>query len=467
MSDRKRLIERIKSVVLVVLFFTTILLLYLLWGAPKPSLQIQNLLFGSGEESAPRAQDLLVPLYAAFGNADGSFRLAQNTEEIYRAAAQRFSDFSAEGGVVTEEIDEEQYREALTAYESLSLYFGFDVDFSDFCAQLGIGEFSGAEQIGTFQAFSFSDAARESLLLRDSGTRRCYRIVFGVEQNVVAELRALAEESEESLYPAGDILGGDSTALLPLSATSRLRAGSFTAEPDEDRQIEMAEAVFGDTFDFVRRIEDSFGNVTYMYGYGQKTFSAYVDGTYEYKSEVGQGESLGYFGDLQTGVNFAAACGGWEDSLRLSAVRRLEGGRTGGYEYFFVQSADGVPVYTEHHYAAEISVVDGQVIRYLSATADLKPADEGSSRDLIDPANVLANNCNHIYNISSGSMMSIDSEEALGYVADRVSAVRQGYFRSEAEGLLLPCWVVSTDTGACFFFDLYDASPLGFINEEA
>ena len=464
MNNSKRVIEHIKSVILVVLFVTTILLLYLLWGS-APSRLIPSFLFGQGDAEAPAADTLVTPLYVAFGSADGTFRLAKDTSGIYTAVGRRLADYPSESGVILSEISAEQYKEALTGYESLSIYYGFDLDFPGFCGLYGFGSISGSDQITAIDGFAFSDAARESVLLRDTSSGRFFRIVFSAEQNIVGELRDGAELADDVMYPAGDILGGESMALLPLSARSGLARGRFTPKADEDERLHMAEAVFGDTFDFVRRISDSFGNVTYMYGYGQKTFSSSIDGSYEYKAEASGGESAGFLGDLQTALNFAAACGGWDESLKLSAVS-IRSGREPSYEFCFVQSAEGVPVYAEHHYAAEITVTGGQVTRYLRSTAILSAGAGGEERNLTDPANVIAANCNHIYNISRGSMLSIDSEEAFEYVSNSVSAVLQGYFRSEDGSELIPCWIIRTDDGACFYFDLYSAAPLGFIKEE-
>ena len=84
-----------------------------------------------------------------------------------------------------------------------------------------------------------------------------------------------------SCYPASEILGFG-RAYVAVSVESSLSEGSFISEAAErgrDLRTSMAEAVMGENFDFVRRISDGFGNTTYMYGYGQKTFTARADGS--------------------------------------------------------------------------------------------------------------------------------------------------------------------------------------------
>ena len=465
MSKERRLIENIKSAVLVLLFLTTILLLYLLWGSSPSRIGIPSFLSGRGGAEAPQAESVVTASSAVVGNADGTFSPAENTEELFDAALTSISGFPADSGVLVSPVSHEQYVQALGSYESVIFFFDFDFDFPAFCSYLGLLGVSGGDQIADIDSISFSSAARESIIVRD-GAGLFYRLVFSEEREICDALRTVAKTSEGVLYPAGEILGGDSMALLPLSEESILDTGVYSCETDEAERLRMAEYIFGDTFDFVRRISDSFGNITYMYGYGQKTFSVYTDGSCEYRAEPAQGESGGFLSDLQTALDFAAGCGGWDDGLRLASVTKRGSGRDAEYSLGFIQTADGLPICSEDHYAVEISVTSGQITRYYRRLAELSPGKSAETRSAADPANVLASNCNHIYNISKGSMLTMDSEEALEYVSNSVSSICSGYFLSEKDETLVPCWMVRTDEGSRFYFDLYSARPLGFMGTE-
>ena len=76
MSSRSRLIEHAKSVILVVLFIATILLLYLLWG--KDYLRPAAVTVLRGQAAEVNESLLVVPDYVAYGSGDGSFSLADD-----------------------------------------------------------------------------------------------------------------------------------------------------------------------------------------------------------------------------------------------------------------------------------------------------------------------------------------------------------------------------------------------------
>ena len=74
--NTKRLWENIKNVILVVLFITTTLLLYLLWGGKSSAkLDLGELLsFVGSRGNSVSIEDVLKPSAIAWGEGDGSFR---------------------------------------------------------------------------------------------------------------------------------------------------------------------------------------------------------------------------------------------------------------------------------------------------------------------------------------------------------------------------------------------------------
>lgn len=465
MSTRGRRIETVKSVIMVVLFVTTILLLYLIWSGGRPGRVIPAILRGGGSSSAS-ASWFIVPDYVAYGKGDGSFTLADDPSAALTAAAAQCARFSSLSSPMLSPITEEQYRTAMTGYESAQLFFRYSMPAVEFLEYYGAGRVSSADGIGDFTCLAFSEASPESIFFSNDTEGRYYRLLFGSAPEELSY--KFTPSSEAAYYYTGDVLGGGATAMIALGGESDLAMSSYVAEPEADPMLstEIARAAFGDTFDFVRRIRDSFGNLTYMYGYGTKVLNCLEDGSYEYYGEAGSQESLGFFYDLTTAVQFIESCGGIPaDSgrpigLQLFGAIKLAQSRNPGYVFGFVQTIDGVPVLSDSGCSIEIEVSGGQVTRMRRAVAVSDPA-KSALRPVLEPANVLASNCNHIYNISTNSMLSVEPSEAFNYVANEVRSVRAGYYAQTGIRRLTPCWTVLTPS-ARFFFDMYDGTPLGF-----
>ena len=452
---RNRFIENLKTVILVVLFLTTILLLYLLWG-PSFSPNIAQIFEPESNYMPVNAADYIEPLYVAYCRGGEAFSFAADPKHEFAEGVNTFAAYNSAEALLAE-ISESTYKEAMGTFKSAQICLGYNVPFLEFCEYFGIGRVMGADSIEYMESFAFSEASSESVFIKDGTNHKFYRLLF-------AESHAVPENDKSDgfglRYYAGDILGGGSNALISLSGESHLESLIFNAESDDQSRREMAEAVFGDTFDFVRRITDSFGNNTYMYGYGQKTLSSNVSGRFEYQSEQGSAENAGFFKELESALEFAKGFGGLEDDLVLCNVSRSRG-KTQGYVFEFCQKLGGVRLYSEDGPALMVEICGSQVIRAERFSVDAQWTSAEDALPAAEPANVLANNCNHIYNISTNSMLAVDQAQAYSYVADNVRYLTLGYFESEASGTLIPCWVAATDT-AQFYFDLYTAAPLGF-----
>jgi hypothetical protein len=120
------------------------------------------------------------------------------------------------------------------------------------------------------------------------------------------------------------------------------------------------------------------------------------------------------------------------------------------------------PVFYEGGAPIEIEVLDGQISYYrrdvISVDAD---GAAGEPRPAQDPANVIARNYNHIYNVMTGNLLSVNEESAFEYVAAAVREMRMGLVRISNDDRLQPAWVLETADGHVFYFSLYEAIPIG------
>lgn len=473
MSESKRFVENLKTVILVVLFIMTILLLYLLWsGKSSRKINISEFLpFTGNKENSLQINDVLVPSSVAWSSGDGSFQY--KTTDLQGPGEYFTEQLSAlyKGTVLVYSITKDHFYQAVKENKSSVLQWTVDIPFEEFCRENGITT-AGGEGIAYIKSLAISGAAKDSIIVFDGVNELYYRLAAeGVEINPYESVSPDEDESACIYYPADVILGSASEALLPIVENSSLSDCRYAPELEnstEELGTAMAEAVFGDTFDFVRRITDDFGTVTYMYGYGQKTLTANSDGSLEYKAET-SGESAGFYEDLQTCLDFVASCGGWENSgvediqYKLADVARSGSGKGMSYVFDFAAYINGYQVYSEQGYPIVVGVTNGQVSEYCRNAYKLTAYAEGEDRVVSDAANVIANNAGHMYKVMKNYALSPDTDEAFTYVSNAVVSMKKGYYKYESDSSIVPCWTVYMDNGTKFFFDLYEGVPLGFV----
>ena len=471
MSPKARTTEKLKNVVLVVLFITAILLLYLLWrGDSASALRLSDLIPFSGEPAyVPACEDVIVPKSLIISDGSGSFAVKRDgLKDAFSKACELSKELCA-GSANVDEITQEQFETARDSYPSALLYWDYPIPAQEFFEYFGIDAGTSLSGLGNIRCLGFSEAEISSLFIADPEAGTYYRLVASEEHpGFTEQLSSFAEGVEKVYYPAFAVLGGESGALIPLKMSSSLTECSFEPEGGSDPQKyynSVAETIFGDTFDFVRRITDSFGNVTYMYGYGAKTFTVFAAGGIEYKAET-EGSSRGFFGDLKTALEFAGKCGAFPEDKRLSyrlADYSVSGtGRLRVYEFRFAACVDGAVVYRESGYPFTVVVSRGAVSDYLGDGIVVSYGQTSGGAAAVDAVNTVANNSNHMYKVLNGDVLSENSDEAFNFVSGSLTGMSSGYYENKAARVLVPCWVVTTAQGTVFYFNLYDGTPLGY-----
>ena len=472
MTDRRK--EDIKNVSLVVLFLTTILFLYLLWTADaRSSFNLLDIIgLRSGDAEVPAAEEILTPKSVILSDGSGVYHAAVgNSYKISQAASDYVTEACERTTVGITEINEMQFTAVMARYDSVQIALCCDVPFADFVKHHSIRIGTAADSINDVSLIAFSEASRDSIFICDAPAGRFFRLRFNEDHEYTASLIAMCEKSSDSYYFASDILGYGK-AFIPVDVESSLTEKAYVTDAaagGRELRNSMAEAVMGENFDFVRRISDGFGNIIYMYGYGQKTFSASADGSFEYSAEVSSGNAGDFYSDLNAAVTFIARCGGWPEgspSLVLDKAEQISSARRSGHKYYFVQMIDGVPVRGEGRYSVEVEIINGQVSYFRRCTLQGQTGQSSGRSRTAEAVNVIASNCNHIYNVLNNNTLVAAADEAFSFVSAEISDIRQGYFNSTLGERLVPCWIVRTRDGSEFFFDLYDASPLGFSRQE-
>ncbi len=465
-SAKKR--EKLKNVVVVVLFLTTILLLNLTWRSENSGgFRLSSVLdLISPDVWVPQPEEFLTADRAVYAFGDDTFAVDRSAAgEALSGILDALDRESRSATLLASEVTPEQYREMLTSFRCLKAEFDFRMPFGEYCERKGVNRSPSFDSIDSFDALMVSDAAPESIFVLDGDL--CWRLISDSGEDLAGPLLATLVRKEPVYYTAGSMLGSQNLALLPLTSSNDLTWTTWESEAEDDMEKagrEMAESIFGENFDFVRRITDSFGNVTYMYGYGEKTLTCLASGSFEYKTEPAEQADPGFFASLQEAVAFAAARGGWGSDRRnlnyvLCGSSESGSGRSKQYTFEFAQVLGGVKLQSEDGPAITVQVTGGEVNYYRRAVVN-SVARYAGEQQAADAANVLAGNCHLIRSVMDANLLTVSSDEEFSYVAERFRSAEAGYVVTENR--LRPAWIITMAGGSRFFFGLYDAAPLGF-----
>jgi len=496
-------IEKVKSVLLVVLFLSTILLLYFFWenisinkiAMPQDPIEIEK-------QEIPQSMDVAQPsrITVSFGaenytvipfsNKDIWF----NSQDEKYSIIEEFSRFGQTENILVMEINQSQFIEVMKE-SSINAEFFYPIPFADFCEQYEIRKPQSYDAIENISSIGYSVGSPNSLFIYDGKNRKYYILIADSDNTdtLDSDLTNFSEliSSIESMgynpyYPLSVFLGVNNSALIPLDIESKMRSFSFRQDSyihQVDKINEMAESFFGESFDFVRKITEDNGTIIYMYGYGQKVLIVNTDGSFEYKEELlnENNSDQKYFEALETALQFVAVHGSWKslDGAKLTPyLKNVEMGsdKKKSYRFTFGMVANGVPIFYEQGESIIIDVTMGQVTYYKRNMIDfdqeeLDEIETLSTSNTFTAVNMIAQNFELIYEIllENNVVTEItDKNQIFEEVSNHISNMQIGYMKPEfsntSENQILPAWIVSIDN-IKIFFDLYNAEPLGYSHE--
>ncbi len=312
-------IERTKSILIVVLFMTTILLFYFLWkdisfgGIKLP----MDFLGQNNTEKMPIAEELIVPesISVNFGG-DLYTKISLNTSEYWLSFSNEFSKFGETENITISEITKAQYDKA-TSFRSMELNFNYWLPFIDSCNAFNIKTQTNYSAIEAISKITYSLASPESILIYDGKNNKYYRLAAPTDVTKIKDLILNIESVEQDkYYQLGSYLGIDNSTLMPVATTSQMNKVEYNKElyaSNAETLQSFAESFFGKGFDFVRKITENDNTIIYMYGYGEKILILNTNGKFEYKEEFSNTDyqDTSYFDSLDLAISFISAHGGW------------------------------------------------------------------------------------------------------------------------------------------------------------
>ncbi|MBQ8589685.1 MAG: hypothetical protein IJ486_04455 [Firmicutes bacterium] len=475
-------IEKIKDIILVVLFFSTILLLYFFWeNQSLQNFQLPDIVSSQEEYETIPLDDVIVPdnIYASSGN--GVYvKVYGGKRALWQRGIAEIQKFGTASSIFVGEITKEQYLEAMRGFTSVQFDLGYEVPFDQFCDYYKITRSQSFDTLEGVSAIAYSAASSESLFIVQEQKGKYYRLVADSEYT---QLRSIAEEivasDEASYYTISEVMGVENATMIPWEASVSYGPLQWETErqrgTDED-VLELAQSFFGENFDFIRRMVDTKGNVTYMYGYGQKTFITYADGTFEYKEEAGNtpAGSASFYKALDTALQYVSAHGSWntfdEEDVQVFLSRAVpaEQNKQKGYRFEFGLMAGDLPVYYGQGVPLVVEVINGHVTYYSRSLIQYDLPEVQDVGVQTNVANVIASNYRGIYQLLHPQTAETDApkEEWFDEVVAGINDVRLGYYRAVSldesdEQNMVPAWVVTVDNRLRVYFDVNSGELIG------
>ena len=474
MSKSAKLVENIKSVMLVVLLLFTILLLYFFWGSSP----FKTLTEGDRPQAqAVSAIDMIQPDHIDVCLGGDAYTV---TENKFGVIMDCFKEFSASKTLSIEEISKSGYDEVMKL-PSIRAVFDYYVPFSAICDIYGIDKIPGADAVSAVSELGYAAGYDDSLFISDKRSGKYFRIAgsAGGAFTVLKDEIEAAKNGGFTYFTVGTYVGGEvkNNALCPVSFESDAHDIPYSPEDFSAHQEKLNEIIkgfFSGNFDFVRRIEEEGGTVIYMYGYGKTVVIARSDGTLEFKGEDDEkaATQLKYLEAFDKAGAFIAAHGAFDtlDGAKcapyLKEVVTDPDGKK-GFRFIFGMKINGRNVYYQDGAPVIVDVTNGKVTYFKRSLIDVGQATavKSGSREVYSAINLLAVNNEYIRN----ALAEAGVTDAAGITFDEIAAMTSrfdsGYVRADKDkGELKAAWIVMIG-GLEFYFGLDDGTPIGYYGQ--
>lgn len=433
----------------------------------------------------PDTLDVIQPAETMIHFGGGVYtRVDEGGQEIWDQLQVSFQQFGQDENLIVEQITKEQYDQIMN-YQSISASLSYTIPFDAFCVEYGIPAQQSFDQIESLMTLSFSVGAKESLFLYDSELDKYYRFISHEYPLTLEEVISRIEDSGYVAYYTVEALTGTGNkAIIPLSLYTAKEELSYELEfqsEETDKIISLAQTFFGESFDFVRRIEESKGTVIYMYGYGEKILTINANGSVEYKEKgISSGNQQDFFIALEQAIKFVAYHPGWTSSdieggiLYLKDADFIENDKRHGYHFVFGMESGSTEICYETGEPIAVEVFGDQVTYYtrnvITIDAEqLAEMQQNTNREAFSAVNMMALNYQYMYSVllSQGfDFGKIEKDAIFEATSDQILSVKTSYLKQDVEEgdplELTPVWAVAIgDT--VMYFDLFDARPVGSV----
>lgn len=481
-------IERLKTILIVVLFLSTVLLSYFYWRAPSISgiKQSANEHFSSSVFTSEEVPDLTTfvspgEFQVNFGN--GIYTVYQHdSADLWNTFVDSYINFTNTENLMIEEITEEQWRETMDM-KSIQYIFEYSLPVS-FFESLGAANFGQSEYFDCISAAALSEVSTTSLFVRDDTQDKYFRIISDSDYFPLDEkISEISSSSPNQYYPIYMFLGTENYAMAPFVTNISLPVLSYTKKSPEDTgnyEKALAKTFFGKSLDFIRKLTDDNGTIIYMYGYGEKMLTIYKNGEFEYQDNPPSDDIQLSFGSaLSKAVSFIANHGSWSSYdgeklyAQLKSVSDASTAKMSKYRFRFMTNYSNYTLYGSEASTIEIEVTGNQITFYSRDISMLSPdtlseqyPEDGSNALITD---ILSANYQKLAQLLIEKNIITPEDSSLDIfdvVVKNISSIEAGYFGRTAEGVseYVPSWIIRFSNFSVFF-NLHTGEYLGYFIE--
>jgi len=338
------IIERIKSIVLLVLVSLSLLMTYQLWYGQKPTHLIAEEIYERVIVEKPRPlAEVITPAQIVVRTEKGLYLMKDNDPDFYRLWAvlsQQLQDLDTDA-IIVNQTGEESARNLLTVYMQPILPAGSDLPWLPDFPSLMIDqiEMLSLNDIAWLTLSDSSNDTKTKLLLSPEQSAELWDLIAGIpgEARIIyapltpEKLIGLADQEitmEESIYLPQEPVYLDSLIIKPEVIDRDLIIKTFFID-----------------YNLARIIEEKDGGMIYTDGErGLRLTNVSLEYSHP-RLEAGQ-STMSYPEALKNSSSLISYHGGWPVNLRLEKLGLIRRGRSISYEAKWRIYYEGYPFYT-------------------------------------------------------------------------------------------------------------------------
>ena len=275
--------EKVKTIFLAMLFVLSVLLTQRLWIIIPSSEIFAKEIDNAVEEEFNIYAEILSPQSYVY-NFGGGYHTIFFTDpnDTWSEVVRMIDDFT-EKGFTYETLDMEQWQDA-NEYKSVKMSFSFPLPLELFYSDFGLWDIG--EEMKYIDNLIMPAKDGSVIYIADK-SKGIYLKLKG--QPIAGSVASKIDEVEALPYTdyfrTEDILGIETDILLPINFEEGIPKAEVAMEMDVSDKAQitaMAGRIFGETFDFVKKIEETDGSIVYISNYGEKVLKIQSDGLLEY-----------------------------------------------------------------------------------------------------------------------------------------------------------------------------------------
>ncbi|WXR62889.1 hypothetical protein WG909_06685 [Peptostreptococcaceae bacterium AGR-M142] len=365
-------------------------------------------------------------------------------------------------------IEEIDYEEYLLKKDKRSIEFQFKGGLSNEFFELSLGlEDSNISDLEDVTQIVIPVLDDDRIYI-ETNESRYYSIksISEKEREILASKRVVIENSYYERYYSIKSLYNINNDLL-ISIDNPKKLPFLTSKPIKDFDKEenimfLAQKFLGSNLDFAKRIEETSGASSFIYGLGEKTLRVSVSGDIEYKNESIQGHNKNLKEAYNSSINWINKLNIDYSNLYIRDYEEISINNNKLYKFAFDYKLNGYNVKTkEVDYALEIAATKDDVYifkSHIKTTGRVIHTSSENEEDnqMLNLDMVLSKNLDFIKSVQG--YLGFKDEEASTYMFGSLKEVNMIYLKNTND-IYFPCWYIEIDD-TYYIFNIYTGGDL-------